>query len=126
MNLVDRARIDTQAITSNNGEFASLAVFTSPNDISIEVFGMQTIHHTALDDMGLRVNSKMASISVASTQFSDQDYPFRDGNGNVSLSKHKVSLTDSNGEIQTFQVQSTYPDETFGVITCILTQSTNG
>lgn len=122
MSLAERVILDTQRITSNSNEFATPATFISPGGQTIEVLGIKKIHHTALDDMGSVINAKQAAISVAETQFTDQGHSIRNSKGVVSILDYKVYLTASNGDVQSYKVQSTYPDETFGVITCILTQ----
>ena len=120
MNLIDRARIDTQTITSNPGEFATPVIFTSLTDVTVTVNCIVTTHHTGLDEFGNRINSKMASLSVAESKLIEQNYPVRDSKNYVSLMNHKVVIIDSNNVSKKYIIREYFPDETFGVITCVL------
>lgn len=119
MSLLDRAKADIETITSNTNDFGKTMTLISPHGDELEVTGLHTKHHLAIDDEGELVNSKNAHISVSEKFLTDGGYPVRI-NGEVSLKNHRVRVTDSTGEEKTYSINQWFPDETVGLITCIL------
>lgn len=120
MGLIDQAKQDIQNITSNQDEFGKEMTLTAPDGSTATVTGIHTKHHLAVDTDGRPVNSKNAHISVSEYFLDLQDYPVRNDSGEVDLKNHRVTVKDSTGEDKTYLIQEWFPNETIGLITCIL------
>jgi hypothetical protein len=121
MSLVDQAKTDWQQFTTDtvNG-FGTAITLTSPTSIVAEIVGLATKHHISIDDDGNVVNTKNAHISFSEKQLTDASYPVRDADGEVSLYNHKATWIDSTGTSVTYVIREMFPDETIGVVLCIL------
>jgi len=121
MSLVDQAKADWQQITTDtvNG-FGTAITLTSPTAVVAEIVGLATKHHIGIDDDGNVVNTKNAHISFSEKQLTDQSYPVRDADGEVALYNHQATWIDSTGASITYVIREMFPDETIGVILCIL------
>lgn len=120
MNLYDQAKKDIEKITANQNEWAVEITLTAPSSEKAIITGLHTKHHLGVDTDGNAVNSKKAHISFSEKYLTDVNYPVRDANGEVSLSGHKISVKDSTGTAKKYIMQSWFPDETIGLITCII------
>tara|TARA_R110002167_G_scaffold110087_4_gene280338 strand:+ start:4168 stop:4545 length:378 start_codon:yes stop_codon:yes gene_type:complete len=121
MNLVDQAKSDWQQITTDkvNG-FGTSITLTSPTSVVLEIVGLATKHHIGIDDDGNVVNTKNAHISFSEQQLIDASYPTRDADNEVNLYGHQATWIDSTGSSITYTIREFFPDETMGVILCIL------
>jgi len=115
MSLLDTIKSDIQSITSNLNEFGVSIVLTSPNGAITTLNGIHTKHHLGIDTDGNMVNSKKASIA-----FSETFLNCRNSNEEVALTNYRVSVKDSTGIVKEYIVQQWFPDETIGLIVCIL------
>ena len=121
MNLIDRARYDTQRITSNlNNGFGVSMTLIAPGGATATVIGLHTKHWLSVDTEGNQVDSKNAHASFAEKFLKEVNYPLRNGQGEVDLSKHKLKVKDSTGVEWTYVIERSFPDETVGLIVCIL------
>jgi len=120
MNLIDQAKADIEQITSNLNEFAVEIIFTSPTEQTATISGLHTKIHLGVDTDGLAVNSKKAHISFSEKFLTDASYPVRNSSGEVNLRNHRVSVKDSTGNLKNYTVKEIFPDETIGLITCML------
>lgn len=93
--------------------------WTSPTNQQVTIVGLHVKHHMGFDADGNVVNSKNASVTFSEKAMIDAGYSIRVG-GEVNLDKHKVSVKDSTGNIYNYMVKTWLPDETLGLITCIL------
>jgi len=66
------------------------------------------------------VNTKNAHISFSEQQLIDALYPYRNTGDEVALFNHKIDVKDSTGNIKNYVIREWFPDETIGVILCIL------
>lgn len=121
MSLVDQAKKDWQQITTDsvNG-FGTAITLTAPDTTTLEIVGLATKHHIGIDDDGNVVNTKNAHISFSEQQLIDASYPTRNADNEVSLYGHKATWIDSTGSSITYVIREFFPDETIGVILCIL------
>lgn len=113
MSLNDRAIEDLKRISSNADEFGTEIILTAPDDSTVTINGLQTLHHTGFDLDGVRVNSKISSVGISTELLGD--YPYIDADGEVNFSNHKVT-TGGNDYI----VREFYPDEKLKFTTLIL------
>jgi hypothetical protein len=116
--LLDQAREDIKQITSNLNDFAIPATFTAPTAETKDINVIHSKHHTSIDTDGRRVNSKNASLSFSESLM--VGYPVRDNKGEVNLKGHLVQVPDSTGVVKTYSINQWYPDETLGLIVCII------
>lgn len=115
MGLIDNINADVAAITSNLNEFGVSIEIVTPNGVSTTINGIHTKHHLGIDTDGNMVNSKKASIA-----FSESFYQCRNASGEVNLKNYRVNVKDSTGLIKNYIIQQWFPDETIGLIVCIL------
>jgi hypothetical protein len=120
MGLIDQAKSDIARFTSNTDEFGVSISFTSPASDTATVVGLATKHHLTISTEGTPVNGKNAHISVSESKLIDAGYPVRNGNGEVDLKRHRVSWKDSTGNVRNYVINQWFPDETIGLIVCIL------
>ena len=105
----------------NAGGFQVEIVLKTPDELTeITVLGLAMKHHLSIDSDGRELSAKNVHISIIEADLVAESYPVRNSAGEVSLLKHKVSYPDSTGNIKDYVIIRTYPDETVGVITCIL------
>lgn len=121
MGLVEQAKKDWRQITTNTDSgFGTAIVLTAPSSSQLSIKGLATKHHIGIDTDGNMVHSKNAHISFSEEQLSDASYPVRDANGDVNLTGHRATWIDSTGTSVTYIIREFFPDETIGVILCIL------
>lgn len=135
MRLLDVARKDVLRITTNTKEWAVPIMFKTPpsgpfdytfdvsfnNSQMFTLYGLHTKHLMEVKmDTQERVNTKKSSVTVSEFAFNAVGYPVRDANGEVNLLEHQVAVKDSTGVVCNYVVIQNYPDETLGLIVCIL------
>lgn len=120
MSILARAKEDIESITSDIEGFAREITLTAPDSTVLVVNGLHTKHHLGADSDGNLVNTKNAHISISEKFLSDASYPYRDSQGEVNLKKHKVSVKDSTDVEKIYVIREWFPNETIGLITCIL------
>jgi len=121
MSLVDRAKSDWQQFTTNTtGGFGTAITLTAPNSTQLSIVGLATKHHIGIGLDGEMVHTKNAHISFSEKQLIDAVYPYKNAGGEVNLSGHKATWIDSRGSSITYVIREFFPDETIGVILCIL------
>lgn len=120
MSILDLAKADIEHITGSADDAGVELTFTAPapGNESIVINGIHSKHHMAYDNDGKPVNSRNAHVSFAESLM--VGYPVRDGSGEVNLKDHRVSVKDSTGVAKTYVIREWFPDETVGLITCIL------
>lgn len=123
MNLKDLAKKDWNTITGNKstGFGSDISITTIDGLKTTVVVGLATKHHIGFDpDSGNLVNVKNVHISFSEKQLTDDSYPVRNANNEVDIIGHKVTTADSTGNDRDYVIRETFPDETIGVIVCIL------
>lgn len=122
MGLLELSKEDIEDITSDiDGGWAAELTLTSPGGDVVVVNGLHTKHHFGVEpQLQKLVNTKNAHISVSEKFLVDAGYPVRDSENEVNLSGHLVMVKDSTGSEVTYRIEQWFPDETIGLITCIL------
>ena len=118
MGLMEQAQIDTNFITTNLNDFSTEFTITSPTAVILNAKGLFIKHHLGVDSDGNMVNSKKATITFAERSMGS--YPLRNLKGQVDLRGHKISVADSTGIVSNYMIREWFPDETIGLIVCIL------
>lgn len=119
MSLIDTINSDIAKMTSNNKEFGVSIELIAPTLETITINGIHTKQHLGIDTDGNMVNSKKASIAFSESLLI-APYPVRNANKEVDLLNHLINVKDSTGIIKNYIVQQWFPDETIGLIVCIL------
>lgn len=121
MGLLAQARQDIAAITTDLEGFGVSMLLVAPNGETATVTGLHSKRRLAVLLNGEAVNSKVAhvSFSEAVVLAANPDYPIRRGL-EVNLFDHKVTVKDSTNTDCTYVLREWFPDETLGLITCIL------
>ena len=120
MGLIAQIQQDIKQITSNADEFGVTLSFVSPDGDEATITGLATKHHFSIDTEGRPVNAKNAHCSFSEELLTEVGYPVRNSRDEVSLKGHKVSWMDSTGKQCEYVIEEWYPDETIGLIVCIL------
>lgn len=118
--LIEQARKDWQRFTSDPDTWGISITFTAPTAEVAVVNGLGTNHHIDVDTDGNLINSKNSHVSVSEQLLVDEAYPVRDGDGEVAMVQHRVKFKDSTGVEKEYVIEETLPDETVGMIVCIL------
>ena len=116
MSVFDRARRDLKRFMA--GRETVEITLVAPTAESVIVTGLHSKHHFSIDNDGRPVNSRNAYISFVESAV--VGYPIRDKSGTVNLKGHSVQVADSTGTICSYKIREWYPDETVGLIVCIL------
>lgn len=120
MSLIEQAKKDIEQITSNSNDFGVSIILTSPSNQTITITGLHTKIHLGVDTDGNVIQSKKAHISFSEQFLIDGNYTTRNTQQEVNLINHKVEVVDSTGISKKYIIQSAFPDETIGLICCIL------
>lgn len=118
MNLAERANKDIRRITSDKNSMGIDIELISPSSMSITIQGIHTKIGLGVDSEGNMINSTKAHISFSEANLGG--YSIRDENGIVNLNGFKINVKDSTGLVKNYIMQSFFPDETVGLISCII------
>lgn len=120
MGLLDDIREDIRDITTSEESGGVELTLEAPTGEIAVIFGYHTKHHLGVDPQtGKQVNTKNAHCSFSESVLTELAYPVR-VNNEVNLKGHKVSAKDSTGNVYSYIVHEWFPDETVGLIVCIL------
>lgn len=120
MGMIDQAITDIQRITSDASGFGVSLAFVDPDGDTATINGLHAKIHMAMDTEGNTVNSKKAHISFSEAELNAQGYVIRNAARECSMKDHKVTVSDSTGQSWQYIIREVYPDETVGLIVCIL------
>ena len=120
MGLLDDIREDIRDITTSEESGGVELTLEAPTGEIAVIFGYHSKHHLGVDpETGKQVNTKNAHCSFSEIVLTELAYPVR-VNGEVSLKGHKVTAKDSSGIDYQYIIREWFPDETVGLIVCIL------
>lgn len=119
--LLDQARLDIREFIIGGSGFGVDLVISTPDGLTTaDVRGLASSHNLNVDpETGLFVNSKNIHFSVPEAELTDLGYPVR-VNNEVAIKGHLITFSDSAGISRTFKIDETMPDETLGLIVCVL------
>ena len=119
-NILKAARADAKRYTSSGGFEDDITIKTPDGSTTVNIKGSATKHHISFDTDGNQVNSKNAHIRIVEDDLVALGYPVRNASGEGNLRNHLVSVPDSTLVIRNYIITETFPNETMGVIVCIL------
>ena len=121
MGLIDIINSDIQRYTSDEDGFAVPIAITNRDDsVTLNTFGLHTKHRIGVDNEGQVVNTMNAQVTIHEKNFVDASFVYRNSKGEVSLNGYKVVCEDSTGLDKNYIIAEAFPDETIGLIVCIL------
>ncbi len=120
MGLIQRAKEAIERITSDPEGFAVPLLFRSKTGETAAVFGTARKIHLVQESQGQPMNGKDASCSVSEKFLTDLNYPVRDSSNECIMKDDFVTITDSAGTAWEYKIREIWPDETIGLIVCIL------
>lgn len=115
MGLIDIVKRDTADILGNSDQFGVTIVLTNGVNTAT-VTGTTASHFLKVDpDTGQPMRGRNVHVTVSMSALTAASYPFRNGNNEVAVVGHRVT-------VQGVQlvVREVWPDETFGTIVMIL------
>ena len=120
MGLIQQATDDWLRFSSDEDLFGTSIDFEAPTSEIATVVGIASKHNIGIDTDGNLINTKNAHISVSEKLLTDKGYPVRNPAGEVDIRGHRVDYVDSTGLSKKYKIQQSFPDETIGMIVCIL------
>ena len=118
---MDQIKADILAITTNGDDFGTALEFTSIDGTNtVVVNGLASSHHLRIDYDGAAVAGRNVHISVAEAALVAEDFPTRNAAGEIKLRNCTVKWTDATGTEKTYTIDNAHPDNTVGLIVCIL------
>lgn len=118
--LLIRARIDSKKYITKGGFQEDIILETADGLKTVETTGFVSKHWVNFSSDGLPLNSKNAHICLDEDALVLLDYPVRNEDNEVHLQNHKVRTKDSSGGLKEYVIKEWFPDETLGLIVCIL------
>lgn len=118
--LLSKARVDSKKYITRGGFHESITMETVDGLITVETTGFASKHWNNFDTDGLPINSKNAHICVDENDLISKSYPVRNQDGEIYLRNHRVRVSDSSNEIKNYLIKEWFPNETLGLIVCIL------
>lgn len=123
--LFNLAKRDSKHFVTKGGFEENINLSNPQGDKTIDITGFATKHHINFDSDGLPVNTKNVHICISEDDLVAAEYPVRNAKQEVALLKHIVVFKDSTGNDKHYQINETFPDETLGLIVCILSDKSN-
>jgi len=120
MSLIARSQSDIKRITSNLSEWAVDIRLTNRSGSFVDIQGLHTKIHLGVDTDGNMVNAKKAHVSFSEDNTLALDFSIRNANGEVDILKWRCDVKDSTGVVKNYIIKQVFPDETIGLIVCIL------
>ena len=117
---LDKIRRDVKRHVMKGTASTDVTIATPNGSISVDTTGYNGKHWINFDSDGNAINSKSAHICLSESDLVELNYPVRNSNNEVYLSNHRVSSKDSSGLTKEYVIKEWFPDETFGLIVCIL------
>lgn len=122
MDMMSLIKRDVATITTVVGGFSVPIKFIHPSDgEEVTVRGLHARHHLSFSTDGMPINGVNAHVSVSESEFVRVAYDYQNANNEISLKGHFVEATDSGNITRLYEVREWYPDETIGLIVCVLT-----
>ena len=122
MGLMDQILADVKRITTDaSGGFAIPVTFSTKEGASVTVNAIHSKIHLAVDNEGNFINSTKSHVGVSELVLNEKGYVTRDAKNNCILKDHRVNLVDIATKVpMKYIINQVFPDETTGLIVCIL------
>lgn len=126
MSLTDQVQEDFKWASENLDHWAVEITFLGKANSGVTPFvvpGFHNKHHTAYNELGKKVNTRNASVTVSEatlTAAAAGQFDVRTEAGEVDMISHVVQVEDSTKTSRQYIVTQQYPDEKIGCIVLIL------
>lgn len=119
--ILKQARADAARIASAGGFQVDAVLKTPDGTHTVNVKGLGTGTWMAMDDLasGKVINTSSNSFNIPTQQLIDANYPYLK-DGRPYLKDHKIIVSDGAGMAGTFTITEQHPNNTLGLIICIL------
>jgi len=117
--ILQSAKADAKRHITEGGFESDITITTPDGSVTLATTGWATKHHLNFDTDGAPINAKNAHICLDEQKLADAGYPVR-VNEEVTLLNHKIIVKDSSGIDKNYIIKENFPDETLGLIACIL------
>ena len=117
---LNRIRKHSKRIITRGGFEENITLKSADGLTSLELTGFVSKHWINFDTDGNAANSKNAHITIDEDVLENAGYPYRNADGEVDLRRHTVTAPDSTKILKNYVIIEWFPDETFGLIACIL------
>lgn len=114
------AKRDSQRFITQQGFEENIVLQTPDGNTTLQTTGWNTKHWIKFVTDGLDVNAKNAHICLSETDLTSKGYPVRNSEQEVFLRNHRVDVVDSSGVSKLYVINEWFPNETLGLIVCIL------
>jgi hypothetical protein len=121
MGLLQRARADARTILSDLAGWATMMTFVNLDGEVADINGTffkRTV--VVMGSDGTPTNARQIHITFAERDLIEAYYTCRNSDGKVDMLDHKVTCADSTGLLETYKIREWHPDETLGIIRCML------
>lgn len=118
--LLNMAKADSKKYIMSGGFQEDITLVTPDGGITIQTTGFATKHWINFVTDGLDSDTKNAHICISESDLVDKNYPVRNTNGEVFLRSHRVDVVDSSGVVKNYVINQWFPNETTGLIVCVL------
>lgn len=119
-NILQLAKRDSKHFVNNGGFQVEIELVTPTKDRVLSLTGFATKHWINFDTDGNPVNSKNVHICIDEAVLLANGYPYRAKNTEIFLKNHFVKFADSSGVTKNYVIRENFPNETLGLIVCIL------
>lgn len=123
MGIREQAIIDARKITSNNVTGAGVELTFISRKIgnpTAVVIGLHTRHHYTVTSEGAETNDLNAHATISEGLLVSAGYPVRNVNNLVDIKDDVLFAFDSSGVNRKYKIAQVHPDESMGLIRCIL------
>lgn len=117
---LNRIRKHSKRIVTRGGFEENITLKSADGSQELELTGLASKHWINFDTDGAPANSKNAHITIDEDILTAAAYVYRNSDGEVHLRGHKVTVKDSTGLDKEYIILEWFPDETLGLIACIL------
>jgi hypothetical protein len=122
MSLLNFARSDWKLILGSKKDFSVDITITRPETGETAlVVGLNTKHWFKVDyETGMIVNTRNAHINISEAELIAAYFPTRNAAGEINIKGCLIRVADSTGIEKDYVITQSHPDETVGVLVCLL------
>jgi hypothetical protein len=122
MGILDFARKDWKIILGSKLDFSVDITITNPKTgETAQVVGLNTKHWFKVDyETGMIVNTRNAHINISEAELVAAYFSTRNAAGEVNIKGCIIKVADSTGIEKEYIITQAHPDETVGVLVCLL------
>lgn len=118
--ILKQARKDANRYITKGGFEDDIILESADGLTTLNLTGFVSKHWINMDTDGNAANSKNAHVTLSEDALIAAGYPYRNADKEVFLQGHKVSTPDSSLITKEYVIIEWFPDETLGLIACIL------